>query len=118
MATAKAPAKEPETTEPEPEPDPEPVTDEGLIQTVVDKVLAKLDELKPEVKAKPEGRKTYRDEEDEMNELVTSKVKELLDLEKAAGEKHPEPSTDAQAKPEPIPAQPSGRRVERLMGWN
>lgn len=66
---------------------------------------------------KPTKRKTYRDEEDEMGELVASKVKELLAAEKIAGENHPDPSAE-KAKSEESPAKPIGRRVEKFMGWS
>jgi hypothetical protein len=110
-----------ETPEPTPETPPEaPAANEGLMTKIGDmideKVKQALDGLK-EVTGKGQGRRTYRDEEDEMNDLVTSKVKDLLAAEKAQGEKHPEPDASTKAPPEPVPAQPSGRRVEKLMGW-
>lgn len=75
------------------------------------------DETEPAAKPEKAKRRTYRDEEDDMDNLVTAKVKELLDAEKKAGEKHPEP-TEEKAKPEPVPAMPAGRRVEKFMGWS
>lgn len=72
-----------------------------------------------ETKAPPK-RKSYRDEEDSMEELVSKKVKELLETEKSTGSKNAEPEdkTGEKAPPERVPNQPRGRRVERFMGWN
>lgn len=119
---AETTAEAPEEEKPAEETPPESPAEEGLssaikqyVEEAVDKAVAGFKELT----GKGEGkRRTYRDEEDEMNELVGSKVKELLDAERIAGEKHPEPKADDKAAPEPIPAQPAGRRIEKLMGWS
>lgn len=68
----------------------------------------------------PAKRKSYRDEEESMEELVGKKVKELLETEKSTGSKNAtEPEkTEEKAPPERVPNQPRGRRVERFMGWN
>jgi hypothetical protein len=111
---------EPETEPEEPETEPEePETEkpgddlEAKIEAVVDRLLPKFLKGKGGVTG---ARKSYRDEEDTMAELVASKVQELLGLEKKAGEHHPEPG-EKKADPEPVPASPIGRRVERIMGW-
>ena len=67
--------------------------------------------------AKPGKRPTYRDEEESMADLVSSKVAELIGKEKAQNENHPEP-TGEKAPPEPIPAAPTTRRIEKLFGWS
>jgi hypothetical protein len=78
-------------------------------------------EDEPAAKATPAKRKTYRDEEDSMEELVSAKVQELFAKEKATGSKN-DPETAAatteKAPPEPIPGRPEGRRVESFFGWN
>jgi hypothetical protein len=118
MAVAPAPVADPKAGDPPADPPDPPAATESTVDQIVEKVLAKLDVLKPAAKpaGEPAKRKTYRDEEETMGELVTVKVKELLALEKAAGEKHPDPKTE-KAEPEPIPAMPAGRRVEKFMGW-
>lgn len=70
-----------------------------------------------ELPAKPGKRPSYRDEEESMADLVSSKVAELIGKEKAQGENHPEPGEE-KAPPEPIPAAPSTRRVEKFFGWS
>jgi hypothetical protein len=68
----------------------------------------------------PAKRKTYRDEEESMEELVSKKVKELIATEKTTGSKNagPEDKTEDPAPTERVPNQPRGRRVERIMGWS
>ena len=69
------------------------------------------DEPAPAARGK---RRTFRDMEEEMEDLVTQKVKDLLKREKSQGENHPEPGEE-KAPPEPIPASPPQRRVERAL---
>lgn len=105
------PAEEP--TEPTPSESAAGLT-ESIKSFITDTVHEAIDALKP---APREGRKTYKDEEEDMADRVTAKVAELLHREKAQGENHPEPD-DAKVPKEPVPAQPSGRRVEKMMGWS
>ena len=119
MAVAKPPPAEPEAKPADPADPAAAEPAESTIDEIVEKVLAKIGDLTPDGKpaAEPAKRKSYRDEEEAMGSLVAEKVRELLDLEKAAGEKHPEPEA-GKAAPEPIPAMPAGRRVEKFMGWS
>jgi hypothetical protein len=63
------------------------------------------------------GRRTLRDEEDDMRFKVERMVGDLLKKERAGGENHPAPGA-AGASPEPVPAQREGRAVERFFGWS
>lgn len=120
------PQTEPEVrTDPTPESEPadKSATIEDVRRIVTEAVSGILDRLGedpaeevPETKpeAPKRGRRTFRDMEEEMEDLVTQKVKDLLKREKAQGEAHPEPGTE-KAPPEPIPASPPQRRVERAL---
>jgi hypothetical protein len=121
---ARASTKEPETEAPPEDPPeetpPEEPEGEGLtdsLRSFIEETVEKaIDKLKPS-ETSAGRRPTYRDEEESMSDLVVSKVEELLHKERKAKENHPEPTAD-KAPPEPVPAQPEGRRVEKIMGWN
>lgn len=119
----------PETTEPEP-----PQEQGGASATIADVeriVKEQFDNLlqhfkgspspeTPEKVAEPAKRRTYRDEEENMESLVAEKVEELFARERETGSsnaKTPETTTAEKAEPERIPGQPKGRRVESIMGW-
>src|ERR1035437_4771479 len=113
MAVAPAPVADPKAGDPPADPPDPPAATESTVDQIVEKVLAKLDVLKTEEKpaGEPAKRKTYRDEEETMGELVTVKVKDLPPQERAGGENPPDPKTE-KAGPDPPPAMPAGRRVE------
>lgn len=65
----------------------------------------------------PAKRRTYREDEDEMEGIISAKVKELLAKEKA--EKRPDDDDKGadKAPPEVTPEKPKARLAERVMGW-
>lgn len=120
--TAETPA-EPETPETPAEPEEAKSATIGDVKQIVSDAVESLKGLfKPgeqpaeETPAKSGKRPSFRDEEESMADLVSAKVAELIGKEKAQGENHPEPGEE-KAAPEPIPAAPTTRRVERFMGW-
>lgn len=123
---AETPGTEPPPSEPESPAEEKSATIGDVKQIVADAVDslkglfrpgAPVEEPAVEEPAKPSKRASYRDEEEAMNDLVSSKVAELLHKEKAAAENHPEPGSE-KASPEPVPAAPTTRRVEKLFGWS
>lgn len=110
---------DPQTTPPDPERDDESLL--ARMREVAREVATEVLSAAPKGTAKTGGRRTYRDEEEDMASLVESKITELLRKEKASGEHHPEPG-ETKAPPEPVPAQPQAqpekkRRVESFMGF-
>lgn len=118
-----------------PRPDSEPETSEPAkdseqdIEAIAEKVWDKIEdrvggllggspkqETPDPEPSEPRKRMTYRDEEFNMSDVVKKAISELKAEEKAEGEKHPEPKEE-KADPEPVPAQPKGRKVESFMGW-
>lgn len=131
------PRNAPATTieKPEAEPSSEPVAEKSAtiddVKRIVGEAVDSLREAfggksQPEVEDEPAAavtkpkRKTYRDEEESMEELVSQKVQELFAREKETGSKN-DPETAAatveKAPPELVPGRPEGRRVEKFMGW-
>lgn len=111
--------EEPQETEPEPEEAPDETSLTERITEIVERTVTKvLGEKLPKMEGPKKGRMTYRDEEESISALVTEKVAELREKEKAAGEKHDEGGGSEKAPPEPVPAQPPGRRIEKVMGWS
>lgn len=64
----------------------------------------------------PAKRRTYREDEDEMEGVISAKVKELLAKEKAEQDKPKDDGPD-KAPPEVTPEKPKARLAERVMGW-
>lgn len=113
--------KEEEGSEEEHEQEEEETPDKIDIGEIVDKVVEKIQDKfklggKTTEEKTPAKRASYRDQEEEMNELVTSKVQELLKLEKESGENHETKKTEAKTE-EKAPGTTPRRRIERIMGW-
>lgn len=95
-----------------------------IVGDVVSDAVANLKDLFKGAPASGEEkpkRRSYRDEESSMEDVVSEKVKELFEAERASGSKNAtevEASEPPTAEPERTPAQPAGRRVEKLMGWS
>jgi hypothetical protein len=109
------PEEDEEEGEPEEPEDPESPDLEERVEAILEKVLPKfLKGKSPTVSKRP----TSRDLEEEMDELVTSKVKDLLKREKAQGEEHDDGGgVKEKAEPEGKPDEPRKRRVEKAFGW-
>ncbi len=121
------PKPAPEQAEPPEQPEV-PAEKSATIEDVRSIVAESLEPFKrllsggePEAEEEPEEapvvkgkRRTFRDMEEEMEDLVTRKVGDLLKREKSQGENHPEPGEE-KAPPEPIPASPPQRRIERAL---
>ncbi len=117
MPPDKDEADEPDDDEEPEEPeDPEDTPDlEERVEAILEKVLPKF--LKGKTAAAPK-RATARDLEEELDELVTSKVAELKKREKSQGEEHDDGGgVKEKAEPEGKPDEPRKRRIEKAFGW-
>lgn len=97
-------------------PTPAPAED-GLASSIKAFIHEEIADALAAIKPTRTGaRPTFRDEEEGMAERVAEGVRELLTKEKAANENHPTPGVES-APPEPVPAAPQPRRIEKAL-WS